>query len=239
MAALQQLRLWADNKLTNDHNDRMVVGQLGQSLDGFIATSTGHSKYINGSGGLAHLHQLRASVDAVLVGVGTVVADDPMLTVRLCSGQSPARIVLDPQGRVPSQAKMFQNDGVRRIVLSRHKEKLNLPAGVEVLMLPEQKNSTSVQVNPIDVLNLLAQQGMKRILIEGGAHTLSQFINAGCIDHLHLIVAPLILGAGKAGLNLNALKHMQNVERFNVQAYALEPDVLFDCDLRPTHQQKS
>lgn len=238
MAGLQQLPIWADNKLTPGPEGRMVVGQLGQSLDGFIATSTGHSKYINGSGGLAHLHQLRACVDAVLVGVGTVVADDPLLTVRLCPGTSPARIVLDPRGRVPSQAKIFQADGVRRIVLTRHKEKLNLPAGVEVLALPETKDSNNEPVNPIDVLNLLAQQGMRRILVEGGAHTLSQFIDAQCIDHLHLIVAPLILGAGKAGLNLKALKRMQDMKRFNVKAYALAPDLLFDCDLRPAHQQK-
>lgn len=238
MAGLQQIPIWSDKNLMPGPAGRMVVGQLGQSLDGFIATATGHSKYINGSGGLAHLHQLRACVDAVLVGVGTVVADDPMLTVRLCPGTSPARIVLDPRGRVPSQAKIFQADGARRIVLTRNKELLSLPAGVEVFALPEAKGSSHAPVNPIDVLNLLAQQGMHRILVEGGAHTLSQFIDAECIDHLHLIVAPLVLGAGKAGLNLNALKRMQDVKRFNVKAYALAPDLLLDCDLRPAPEQK-
>jgi len=238
MVALQNLPSWNNNLLNLSLQGRMVVGQLGQSLDGFIATATGHSKYINGTGGLAHLHQLRACVDAVLVGVGTVVADDPMLTVRLCPGTSPTRIVLDPRGRVPPHAKIFQDDGVRRIVLTLNKEKLNLPNGIEVLELPKLKYLKSEQVNPTDVLDLLAQEGMNRILVEGGAHTLSQFIDAECIDHLHLIVAPLILGSGKAGLNLKALKKMQEVMRFNVKTYGLKPDLLIDCDLRAVHQQK-
>ena len=79
-------------------DDLVVVGQIGQSIDGRIATVTGHSKYINGPAGLDHLHRLRALVDAVLVGIGTAVADDPQLTVRRVAGPSPARIVLDPRG---------------------------------------------------------------------------------------------------------------------------------------------
>jgi riboflavin-specific deaminase-like protein len=238
MTALQHLPVWDNHLLTSRPGGKMVVGQLGQSLDGFIATSTGHSKYINGAGGLTHLHQLRACVEGVLVGVGTVVADDPMLTVRLAPGASPARIVLDPKGRVPPEAKVFQDDGVRRIVLTLNKEKLSLPLGVEIFELPKSTNADSAQVNPIDILDLLARQGINRVLVEGGAHTLSQFIDAGCIDHLHLIVAPMILGAGKAGLNLKALSQMQDVVSFRVKAYGLEPDVLFDCDLRPMLEQK-
>ena len=94
---------------TIDH--LVVVGQIGQSIDGRIATVTGHSKYINGPAGLAHLHRLRALVDAVLIGIGTAVADDPLLTVRRCAGPSPARIVLDPRGRLPPDAKVLTADG--------------------------------------------------------------------------------------------------------------------------------
>src|ERR1700733_15114197 len=85
-------------------DDLVVVGQIGQSIDGRIATVTGHSKYINGPAGLAHLHRLRALVDAVLVGIGTAVADNPQLTVRRVAGPSPARIVLDPRGRLSPDA---------------------------------------------------------------------------------------------------------------------------------------
>ena len=216
----------------------MVVGQLGQSLDGYIATATGHSKYINGSGGLAHLHRLRACVDAVLVGVGTVVADDPMLTVRLCSGQSPARVVLDPHGRVPTQSKVFNQDGVRCIVLTSDKGKFSTLKGVEVLRLSANQDTGKADINPVDVLNLLASQGLKRVLVEGGAHTIGRFIEAGCIDHLHLIVAPLILGEGKPGLNLKAIKNMHEAKRFTAKTYDMSPDLLIDCDLRSLNLQR-
>ena len=93
----------------------MVVAQIGQSLDGRVATETGHSHYINGPAGLAHLHRLRALVDAVVVGVGTALADDPQLTVRRVSGPHPARVVIDARGRLPGGAKLLANDGVRRL----------------------------------------------------------------------------------------------------------------------------
>ena len=92
-------------------DDLMVVGQIGQSLDGRIATASGHSKYINGPAGLAHLHRLRALVDAVVVGVGTAIADDPQLTVRRVVGPQPARVVIDPNGRLAAGARVFTADG--------------------------------------------------------------------------------------------------------------------------------
>src|SRR5437764_1940338 len=82
-------------------DELVVVGQFGQSIDARIATPTGSSHYINGPAGLAHLHRLRALVDVIVVGVGTALADDPQLTVRRVAGPSPARVVLDPSGRLP------------------------------------------------------------------------------------------------------------------------------------------
>src|SRR5471032_2123588 len=99
-------------------DDLMVVGQIGQSIDGRIATETGHSKYINGPAGLDHLHRLRALADAVVIGVGTALADDPQLTVRRVTGPHPARVVVDPSGRLPANAKIFANDGVRRLLIT-------------------------------------------------------------------------------------------------------------------------
>ena len=116
----------------------VVVGQIGQSIDGRIATVTGHSKYINGPAGLAHLHRLRALVDAVLVGIGTAVADDPLLTVRRCAGPSPARIVLDPRGRLSPDAKVLADDGIRRLVIVADGVAPKLPAGVEIVPVPAQ-----------------------------------------------------------------------------------------------------
>src|SRR5690348_16811834 len=105
--------------LRRGHADElMVVGQIGQSLDGRIATESGHSKYINGPAGLTHLHRLRALVDAVVIGVGTALADDPQLTVRRVSGPQPARVVIDARGRLSAGAKLLARDGVRRLVVT-------------------------------------------------------------------------------------------------------------------------
>src|SRR4051812_24573447 len=117
-------------------DDLVVVGQIGQSIDGRIATVTGHSKYINGPAGLAHLHRLRALVDGVLVGIGTAVADDPQLTVRRVAGPSPARIVLDPRGRLPPDARVLTADGTRRIVVTAEGVRPSIPKDMEVIAIP-------------------------------------------------------------------------------------------------------
>src|SRR5215472_3587830 len=98
-------------------DDLMVVAQLGQSIDGRIATTTGHSEYINGAAGLDHLHRLRALVDAIVVGVETAVRDDPQLTVRRVAGPNPARVVIDPRGRLSATARLLRRDGARRVVV--------------------------------------------------------------------------------------------------------------------------
>src|SRR6201988_512405 len=99
-------------------DDLMVVGQLGQSLDGRIATNSGHSKYINCEAGLDHLHRLRALMDAVVIGVVTALADDPRLTVRRVAGPNPARVILDPHGRLRANARVLAADGARRLVVT-------------------------------------------------------------------------------------------------------------------------
>jgi len=205
----------------------MVVGQLGQSLDGRIATHTGDSKYINGPAGLAHLHRLRAVVDAVVVGIGTALADDPLLTVRLVAGRHPARVVIDPNGRVPANARLFAEDGVRRIVITTEHAVLALPPGVEILRLP----SCDGQLAPAAILQALARSGLTRILIEGGAQTLSGFIKAGCLDRVHVVVAPIILGSGRPGFDLTPIEWIDQAMRPPVLTHLLEGEVLFDCDL--------
>src|SRR3954471_16346820 len=116
-------------------DELVVVGQFGQSIDARIATVTGSSHYINGPAGLAHLHRLRALVDAIVVGVGTAVADDPQLTVRRVAGPSPARVVLDPAGRLPMTARLFAGDGIRRLAITRDGTRLNVPSGVETIAI--------------------------------------------------------------------------------------------------------
>jgi diaminohydroxyphosphoribosylaminopyrimidine deaminase / 5-amino-6-(5-phosphoribosylamino)uracil reductase len=210
-------------------DDLVVVGQVGQSLDGRIATTSGHSHYINGPQGLAHLHRLRAVVDAVVVGIGTVLADDPQLTVRRVAGPHPARVVVDPRGRLPATARVLTADGVDRFVVTHEATRLDLPAGVETIALPADKGS----IAPASILAALVARGFRRIMIEGGAHTISRFLAARCFDRLHVVVAPLILGAGPPAFNLEPIARVDEALRPPVQAHRLGNEMLFDCDLSP------
>ncbi len=205
----------------------VVVGQIGQSIDGRIATVTWHSKYINGPAGLTHLHRLRALVDAVLVGIGTAIADDPQLTVRRVAGPSPARIVLDPRGRLPAGARILGADGARRLVVTAEGVRPCLGADVEVVEVP----AFGGEIAPAAILAALAARGFRRILIEGGAHTVSRFIAAGCLDRLHVMVAPTMLGSGQAGITLAPIQTADQALRAPMRAHLIGEEVLLDCDL--------
>jgi len=206
-------------------DDLVVVGQIGQSLDGRIATTSGHSRYINGPAGLAHLHRLRALVDAVIVGVGSALADDPQLTVRHVAGPDPARVVLDPRGRLARTARLFADDGARRIIVTAQGARSELP-GVELLALP----AVDGHIEPAAILAGLAGLGLRRLLIEGGADTLSRFMAAGCLDRLHVIVAPIILGGGRPSLSLDPIDRVDQALRPPMRVHPLDGELLFDCD---------
>ena len=208
-------------------DEMVVIGQIGQSLDGRIATATGHSKYINGPAGLDHLHRLRSLVDAVVIGVGTAVADDPQLTVRRVAGPHPARVVIDPNGRLPPSAKVFTKDGVRRLAVTAEGTTCSLASEVEVVALP----AVGGHIAPPAILAALAGRGLRRILIEGGADTVSGFLTAGCLDRLHVVVAPIILGAGRASFILPPVERADQALRLPIRAHQLDDEVLFDCDL--------
>jgi diaminohydroxyphosphoribosylaminopyrimidine deaminase/5-amino-6-(5-phosphoribosylamino)uracil reductase len=213
-------------------DDLLVVGQIGQSLDGRAATSTGHSHYINGAQGLDHLHRLRALVDAVVVGVGTALADDPQLTVRRVTGPSPARVVIDPNGRLPAAARVLRDDGVRRLVLVTGDAGQPLPAGIERVALPAREGGFA----PCDILACLAARGLRRILIEGGPRTVARFLEARCLDRLHVVVAPVILGGGRASLDLAPITRCDEALRPRTATHVLGDEVLFDCDLTAQRQ---
>jgi diaminohydroxyphosphoribosylaminopyrimidine deaminase / 5-amino-6-(5-phosphoribosylamino)uracil reductase len=208
-------------------DELFVVGQIGQSLDGRVATASGHSHYINGPAGLAHLHRLRAIVDAVVVGVGTALADDPRLTVRHVAGRDPARVVIDPGARLPPAAKMFAPDGVRRLLVTAHDTKTQLPAGIEIVGLQAFQR----RIAPEAILSALHERGLRRILIEGGPETVSRFLVANCLDRLHVVVSPMIFGNGRPSFNLPPIERVQEALRAPMKIHQLDGDVLFDCDL--------
>jgi riboflavin-specific deaminase-like protein len=210
----------------------LVVGQIGQTMDGRIATVTGQSKYVNGPAGLTHLHQLRALVDAIVIGVGTALADNPQLTVRLVYGKSPARVVIDPRGRLPHQSLVWQDDGIQKIwVIGDGVHVHSLPQ-VELIRLP----AIDGRIDPMQILQALSAKGLKRVLVEGGAETISRFMSAQCLDRLHLIVAPIVLGSGRPSFNLPPIEHMDQAMRLPVKTHLIGNEIVFDCDLQ---QQRS
>jgi len=221
------------HQITSDN--MMVVGQIGQTIDGRIATVTGQSKYINGPAGLLHLHRLRAVVDAVIVGVGTVIADDPQLTVRMVNGPHPARVVIDPNHRLVSDQKIFNDDGVRRVVITKQGNTYPAAHGIDILYLPPEEDG---KLSPQLILQSLAAIGLRRILVEGGADTVSRFMHAGCLDRLHVIVAPIIMGSGRASFSLPAIEHMDQAQRLVVHSHKLDNELLFDCDLSALRQRR-
>jgi diaminohydroxyphosphoribosylaminopyrimidine deaminase / 5-amino-6-(5-phosphoribosylamino)uracil reductase len=215
--------------LTASPGHAFVVAQLGQSLDGRIATPTGESRWINQSCALDHVHRLRATVDAVVVGVGTVVADDPLLNVRRVAGRHPVRVVIDPSGRCPQAAKVFNDDGIRRILIRSPESEAPVPPGVEVIRISAYGRTLA----PGEIVAALYAAGIHTMLIEGGAWTVSQFIDAGAVDRLHVMVAPMILGSGKTGLELRPIARLADAKRPVTNVHVLpDGDVLFDCNLR-------
>ena len=205
----------------------VVVGQCGQSIDARIATPTGHSHYINGEAGLVHLHRLRALVDAVVVGVGTAIKDDPLLTVRRVEGPSPARVIVDPSGRLPPGARVLTADGIRRLVITGPDARGQLPVGVERVPIDPHEG----QLAPAAIIAALAVRGFRRLLIEGGADTVSRFVAARCLDRLHVVVAPIILGAGRSSLTLPPIDRVDEALPAPMRVHLLGGDVLLDCDL--------
>lgn len=194
----------------------LAVGQLGQTLDGRIATATGHSHYVNGPVALDHLHRLRALADAVVVGAGTAVDDDPSLTTRRVDGPSPARVLIDPSGRVPADRRLFHDSLAPTFVVGPPRP------GAETLELPTGASM------PAAIRTALAARGLQVVLVEGGARTLSGFLDAGCLDRLHLLVAPTLLGSGRPGIVLPEVATMSGARRFDIHRYPLGDDTLLD-----------
>ena len=206
-----------------------VLAQVGQSLDGYIATVTGHSHYVTGESGLDHLHRLRALSDVVVVGAGTAVADDPRLTVRRAEGPNPIRAVIDAKGRVPPEGKMFQDGAAPTLILTSPDgaSSKSLPEGVEPLII-EAGNGT---LRPSSIIDALSARGLNRILIEGGGVTISHFLEAGLLNRLHVCVAPLIIGAGRPALTLPPVDHLKDAIRPACRHHAMGEDMLFDLEL--------
>lgn len=239
-AARQVLDLYLPLQVRAD----LVIAQAGQSLDGRIATTTGHSHYVTGPEDIRRLHRLRALVDAVIVGAGTVDADDPRLTVREAAGDHPARVVIDPCDRLDRSRRVFCDGAAPTVVIRRRPDGhpatppagrdapgrgAARPRGGTVIDLPA---GPSGAIDPCDVLAALRERGYRRFLVEGGGITVSRFLDAGAVDRLHVAVAPLLIGSGRPAFSLAPVATLDQAIRPACRVFRLGRDVLFDLDLR-------
>jgi diaminohydroxyphosphoribosylaminopyrimidine deaminase/5-amino-6-(5-phosphoribosylamino)uracil reductase len=180
-----------------------VTLKYAQTLDGRIATATGHSRWISSPGSLRYAHRLRSAHDAILVGSGTVLLDDPELTVRLVKGRNPLRIVLDSRLRIPLRARILQNQDQARTVIvttakaAKGKVKILQAMGIELLCINMTKSG---ELNLSELFPALGQKGVSSVLIEGGASIITSILRERLVDKLLVIIAPKIVGKGMEGV---------------------------------------
>jgi diaminohydroxyphosphoribosylaminopyrimidine deaminase / 5-amino-6-(5-phosphoribosylamino)uracil reductase len=206
----------------------LVVALLGQSLDGRIATLSGHSHFVNCDAALTHLHRMRALCDAVLVGAGTVALDDPKLNVRRCEGRSPLRVVFDPDARAPEARNVFRDGRAPTLVL-RGTNAPNTPAGDAEIAIVARDDDGRLCI--AKALDQLAARGLRRILVEGGGHTVSRFLEAKRVDRLQLAVAPMVIGSGRPSIALPPIETLADALRPPTRRVSLGADMLFECRL--------
>jgi len=212
----------------------LVMGQLGQSLDGRIATEGGASHFVTGPEDIERLHRLRALVDAVIVGAATVTADDPRLTVRLADGPDPVRVVLDPSGRLDAARRVFAASGpptlvVRAVGGAPRSDTGTLAGAVEEIFV---STSEPAGLDLAALLEALRARNLRRVLVEGGGVTVSRFLEAGLLDRLHITVAPMLIGSGRPSITLDPIAGLDEALRPSCRRFSLGEDVLFDLDLR-------
>lgn len=226
-----------------------LVAQLGQSLDGFVATETGDSYYVTGPHSLVHLHRLRALCDAVLVGAGTVAIDNPQLTTRRVPGPNPVRVVLDPDARLDGSSSLFSDrqsstlwlcdaryaaNASERLAISGCMGSTSEQAGTDVVAVEGllENDGPPCQYLPSRVTSALAKRGLRLVFVEGGGVTVSRFFRSNALNRLHLVVAPVLIGQGRRGLQAAAHEVMADCPRPPARMLILGDDLLWDLDLR-------
>ena len=211
-----------------------VVGQLGQSLNGCIATRGGDANYVNGPQVLTHLHRLRALCDAVIVGAATAAIDNPQLTTRRVEGAHPVRVLLDPGLGLPADLRVFGDGQAPTLLVCDARQQAQAVERVgEQQVLGVQgllDESGTMQMRPL--LDALAARGLRVLFVEGGGVTVSRFMQQGCMDRLHLSIAPVIIGDGRPGLALPASALMRDCPRPAGRVFRFGADILWDLDLR-------
>ncbi len=200
-----------------------VLAKWAMTLDGKIATATGDSRWISGPGARACVHERRGVMDAIIVGLGTVLADDPALTARPQGPRTPRRIVLDPGGSIPLASQLVRTaQTIPTLVVANARASneaiLRLEAqGVEILRQP---GSSKIDIPTL--LDALGKRGMTNVLVEGGGRILGAFFDAECVDEVDVFIAPVIEAGDHASIPVRGqgkklMAQAQRLERVQIE----------------------
>ena len=203
-------------------NKKLVIAQIGQSIDGRIALNNGNSHYINNPKSIIYLHCLRSISDAIIVGSNTIKKDDPLLTTRKIKGTNPKRIIIDGSLSLNNKYKIF-NDGNENIIFTKSNKNIRLN-NTTIIRLKE-KNFSKNFITQIKKLKY------KNILVEGGSKTISELINNKYIDILQFMIAPILIGSGINSLNLKEISNLNKAIRPKHNFNELENEIIVNLFL--------
>jgi 3,4-dihydroxy 2-butanone 4-phosphate synthase/GTP cyclohydrolase II len=214
------------------HDRPYVILKYAQTLDGRIATSSGDARWISGEAERRVSHSLRAGCDAVLVGIGTVLLDDPQLTVRMVPGSSPLRVVLDSELRLPPSAKVLDGDAATLVLTTdRSDPRLRRALAdrqVRVRVVPESDDG----VDLVAALAVLRQEGVASLLVEGGAQVITSLLGQGLVDRVVVGVAPKIIGTGTEAVGpLGVARVADGIQLTNRCVHVVGEDVILAWDV--------
>lgn len=210
-----------------------ITVKIASTLDGRIATRTGESQWISGPGALRLAHQLRRENDCILVGIGTVLADNPRLTVRLVGGRDPLRIIIDSRLRIPVTSRVLQEGAAHHTLIAtsdradpaRVRELEDL--GSEILILQEEANGAGL--NLIELLTALGRRRVASVLVEGGAGIITSLLSARLVDRMVIILAPKIIGQGLEAIGDLGITTLEGAITFSsTKTRKIGDDIMFD-----------
>jgi diaminohydroxyphosphoribosylaminopyrimidine deaminase/5-amino-6-(5-phosphoribosylamino)uracil reductase len=209
-----------------------TVLKWAMTLDGKTGTRIGSSRWISGAAALDWAHRLRSHVDAVLVGIGTVIADDPLLNVRRVPGEDPLRVVVDPEGMLRPEHRLVQTreDAPLLVALGENAPD-ELPADVERVRLPVEPSPDSQHSRIVleQLLRALFERGVRRLLVEGGGGLAADFVEQGLFDAVECVVAPKLCGGRNARTPVRGLGALEMSD--SVPLVDLRTESLGDCML--------
>ena len=202
-------------------NNSNFIGQIGQSLDGKIALNNGKSHYINEKESIIYLHCLRSISDGVLVGVNTIMKDNPFLTTREIKGDNPIRLIIDPSLKLTNRYNIFKDNNKNIIFTNSSKEKKL--KNTSIVKFPK-KNFT------LSIFKYLKKTSLKTILIEGGPITLSHFIEHKFLNYMQFIISPTVIGSGIDSIKLKPISNLKNAIRTKNTINRLGKEIIVTLD---------